>query len=276
MNAALNREQTKYWQAPDLGNLELLRATYITHAFTRHTHQGYAIGVVERGAETFYYRGGIHVAPAGSIVVINPGEAHTGQAVDKRGWSYRMLYPEIALLQQAALEVSRQWQHLPDFPNPVIHDSYLAYLLRRLHIVLESSTSQTERETHFYSVMAQLIARHAEGYHNLNGVHSSQHAVYRAKEYLETHFTKNISLTELAKISNLSHYHFVRVFRDIVGLPPHAYLTQIRVERAKTLLAQAWPIAHVATETGFVDQSHLTRHFKRIVGVTPGQYLLGK
>ena len=65
------QEKVKFWLAQDLNNLELLRAKYITHTFSRHTHYGYAIGVIERGAETFYYRGDIHTAPAGSIVVIN-------------------------------------------------------------------------------------------------------------------------------------------------------------------------------------------------------------
>ncbi|MBI1877856.1 MAG: helix-turn-helix transcriptional regulator, partial [Chloroflexi bacterium] len=75
-------------------------------------------------------------------------------------------------------------------------------------------------------------------------------------------------------ISNLSPFHLLRAFRAELGLPPHAYLTQIRIERAKALLAQGWPVAQVAFETGFADQSHLTKRFKGIVGVAPGQYLL--
>ena len=71
-----HQEQVKFWLAQDLNNLELLRANYISHTFSRHTHDGYAIGVIERGAETFYYRGKTHTAPAGSLVVINPGEIH--------------------------------------------------------------------------------------------------------------------------------------------------------------------------------------------------------
>lgn len=75
----LKREQVKFWLQPEWDNLELLHATYITHAFARHVHETFAIGVIEKGAEAFSYRGGKHIAPAGSIVVINPQEVHTGK-----------------------------------------------------------------------------------------------------------------------------------------------------------------------------------------------------
>ena len=86
------------------------------------------------------------------------------------------------------------------------------------------------------------------------------------------HAADNVSLTELSGLVSLSPYRLVHVFRDTVGLPPHAYLTQVRVERAKRLLAAGQSVARVASEAGFVDQSHLTRHFKALTGVTPGRY----
>lgn len=113
------QEHVKFWQAPDLGKLDLLRATYFTHTFSRHSHNGYALGIIEHGAETFYYRGATHTAPAGSIVIINPGEVHTGQATNgTTGWKYRMLYPETALLQRAAQEVSPKKYLHARLPNP--------------------------------------------------------------------------------------------------------------------------------------------------------------
>lgn len=66
---------------PAVGGLELLRATYVTHTFAPHTHEGFALGVIEAGAQVFCYRGARHVAPAGCLVAINPGELHTGEAV---------------------------------------------------------------------------------------------------------------------------------------------------------------------------------------------------
>jgi AraC-like DNA-binding protein len=266
------QEQTKFWQAQDLGKLDLLRATYITHSFSRHVHQGYAIGVIERGAETFYYRGGNHTAPAGSIVVINPGEVHTGQAVNEKGWTYRMLYPNVALVQQAALQVSERWQTIPDFPQPVIWDQQLVSLIRHLHRILETSVDSLERESSFISILAQLVTRHAENRYRPRSITHEPQAIQQAREFIDAHHAENISLEQLAGLSALSPFHFVRLFREATGLPPHAYLTQVRIEKAKILLSQDWPIAQVGAEVGFVDQSHFTRRFKRIVGITPGQY----
>lgn len=275
MAAPTKKEKVKFWQAQDIGGVDLLRATYFTHAFSRHVHNGYAIGIIERGAETFYYRGATHVAPAGSVVVINPDEIHTGQAVvTEEGWSYRMLYPETALVQKAASSAFERWQGVPNFTNPVIWDETLVPLIRRLHVTLETSASALERETAFVTTLAQLIARHAKGWVEPRHLAASIRAINWSREYLEAHFDQNISLEQLADIANLSPYHFTRTFKEVVGLPPHAYLNHIRIERAKTLLTQGCPIAQIAAETGFVDQSHLTRRFKRIVGVTPGQYAI--
>lgn len=266
------QEKVKFWLAEDLNNLELLRARYITHTFSRHTHDGYAIGIIEHGAETFYYRRAVHIAPAGSIVIINPGEIHTGQAGDKTGWVYRMLYPSVELVQRAAAEAKGHWSDFPDFPNPVIQDKLMVNLIRRLHVVLEQSDSTLERESHFISTLAQLITRHADGRPHLHPAPIGHQSVKRTRDYIQAHYADNITLDQLSQVSGLSSFHLTRTFRNIVGVPPHLYLTQVRIERAKTLLADGWSIAQVAAETGFVDQSHFTKRFKAIVGITPGQY----
>jgi AraC-like DNA-binding protein len=267
-----NGETSKFWHAQDIGNVELLRATYITHAFSRHVHEGFAIGVIERGAETFYYRGGTHIAPAGTIVVINPGEVHTGEALDETGWTYRMLYPEAALLRQAASEASGRPRGIPFFPNPVIRDDYLAGLIRKLHFTLEKSDSALERQSHFLETFIQLVLRHADNRPVLPPMSGAHPGISQARAFLEAHYSQNVSLEQLSGIAGVSSFHLTRLFRESVGLPPHAYLNQVRIFHAKKLLTLGQPIAEVAFETGFADQSHLTRHFKRIVGVTPGQY----
>lgn len=269
-------EKTKFWLDPALSNLELLHATFVTHSFARHVHDGFAIGVIVEGAETFEYRRGNHVAPAGSVVVINPGEIHTGQAVTKNGWTYRMLYPEAEMLQQAASQVTGRPCDVPFFASPVIQDSPLAEYLLKFHHALEEPSSVLERQSHLLWIFGQLIVRHAGERPRLRAKKPGQEhqAVKRVQEYLEAHFPENLLLDELSQVANLSQFHMLRVFRREIGLPPHVYLTQVRIAHAKTLLAKGWPITTVAQETGFVDQSHLTRQFKRSVGVTPGQYLL--
>lgn len=266
------RETAKFWRDTAVPGLELLRATYITHAFAPHIHEGYALGVIDAGAETFTYRRGTHIAAAGSIVVINPGELHTGEAVTEQGWSYRMLYPDAALVRQAATEVMGRTTDFPFFPEPVFFDPELADALRHLHVSLEQAASPLERETRFLWTLAQLVSRHADSRPMAPRLKREREVAQRVRIYLDAHLAENITLDHLAQSVGFSRFHLLRVFRAEVGLPPHAYLTQARVWRAKALLAAGRPIAEVAIDVGFVDQSHLTRHFKRIVGVPPGQY----
>ncbi|WP_220201199.1 helix-turn-helix domain-containing protein [Reticulibacter mediterranei] len=96
--------------------------------------------------------------------------------------------------------------------------------------------------------------------------------IKRAKEYLREHYAEEVPLQELADAVNMSPFHLARLFRQMVGLPPHAYQTQLRLASAKTLLAQGYSVGYVAHETGFFDQSHFTQQFRRHFLLTPGSY----
>lgn len=267
------QEKTHFWHNYALGeSFEALKATYITHAFARHTHEGFAIGVIEKGAETFYYRGGMHLAPAGSVVVINPGELHTGQAVTDEGWAYRMIYPDAELLRRAAADIAGHPVQIPYFAAPVISDSLVFERLRWAHLMLELSPSRLEQESYLLSALTLLIQRHADVRLSPPALNNAHDSLERAQGYIQAHYAEDISLDALAQQVFLSPYHLSRLFRDYTGLPPHAYLNQIRVSRAKDLLNRGMPIVEVAQATGFADQAHLTKAFKRIVGVAPGQY----
>lgn len=257
------QERTKFWHINDV---ELLHAYYITHSFDRHIHEGYAIGVIEQGAEKFYYRGGNHVAPAGSVVVINPGEIHTGQAITQEdGWKYRMMYPSIATMQQFNGTI-------PYFGDPVIHDKTLAAMMHRAHTILETSDSNLERDSYLHLVFETMVNQYAVNRTIQRRISNEPSIVQKIRTYIENNYAENITLDELTSLAGLTPYHLVRVFHQQVGLPPHKYLIHVRIERAKALLKMGETLAQVAFMTGFTDQSHFTRRFKRVVGVTPGQY----
>ncbi|MDY6987357.1 MAG: AraC family transcriptional regulator [Thermodesulfobacteriota bacterium] len=273
MNAPASQEQVKLWRLPELGLLELMHATYVTQTFPRHTHEGFGVGVIERGALGFFYRGENVVASPGAISLVNPGEVHTGHAAEESGWTYRMFYFNAPLLQEAACQIAGRPKDIPFFKAGVIRDHDLAGSIHCLHVRLEETGKSTlEKESRLLWMLTHLITRHADAPPPLKTVGRERTRVKRVREYMEAHFHQDISLNRLASLANLSPFHFVRVFRKELGLPPHTYLTQVRVNRAKALLAKGRKIADTALQTGFVDQSHLTRHFKRITGVTPGQY----
>lgn len=273
MHLANIKEKTKFWRVPQLGDLELLRASYVKQTFDKHFHEGYAVGVIESGALAFDYRGEQVVATPGDINLAIPGETHNGFAATSQGWRYRMFYLPARLLQQAVSEVAGREKGMPYFLRGVIQDPPLARQIRALHVALEGpETSLLEEESRLLCVLAKLAMRHAEEPPLPVTIGRSRHAVARAREYLEANFVENVSLDQLSRVAGLSRFHFLRLFRREVGLPPHTYLNQVRVHRAKDLITLGLPLVEAALAVGFVDQSHLTRQFKRRLGVTPGAY----
>lgn len=258
---------------PHLDNIELLHAAYVTQTFTRHFHENFALGVIEHGALGFSYQGEHVIAPRGSISLAFPGETHGGHAVTSQGWQYRMFYLYISLLEKAYLEISGAKRRLPFFRPGVIHDDYLASIILHLHHSLEGTAdSRLEQESQLLWMLIQLIMRHADEPPTMQSIGNEHESIQRVRTYIHDCYRENMSLTHLSSIAHLSPFHLIRTFRNEVGLPPHRYLMQVRTMEAKKLISRGCSIVHAAYETGFADQSHLTRHFKRIYGMTPGHY----
>ncbi|MEW6349237.1 MAG: AraC family transcriptional regulator [Thermodesulfobacteriota bacterium] len=334
MNRKTTKESVRYWKIPQFGGVDLLRASYVTQTFAKHSHDVYAVGVVERGALGFEYRGERLVASSGTVNLVIPGEPHTGFPATEGGWTYRMFYLDATFMAQVASKIADRTQAMPVFRAGVLHDPQLARSLAGLHLAMEPRTgalltagsatdagSQPDQsrgacpvddseaegliglsdpvafpealgtdvhdpsskgghtvdldgtvESLFLLTLATWIARHAENPPAMPSFKAERTAVRLARKYIESHFPEPISLDELAAIAGMSPFHLLRVFRQELGLPPHAFLTQVRVRHARGLIGRGRTLAEAAVETGFVDQSHLTRHFKRILGMTPGQY----
>jgi AraC-like DNA-binding protein len=162
---------------------------------------------------------------------------------------------------------------MPFFPIPVVSDRSLNAPILKLHQVLEvETTSALEQQSLVLDTLAQLILQYTEEPPTLRAIGQERTYIQRVRDYIEDHYAENIFLEQLAQVANLSPFHLNRAFSKEFGLPPHAYQTQSRIARSRTLLLDGWSIAQVAHETGFSNQSHFGWHFKRIVGVPPGQY----
>lgn len=265
----LDRERARRWRDPALGSVEFLSATYFTHSYAPHSHEEYAIGVIEDGAEAFDYRGAMHTATPGSVVLLMPDEIHTGHAAPgARGWQYRMLYPGTELVRAASGGAG----DTVFFPTPVIDDPELASGILAFHRAAESGASLVARESGLLSILSAAIRRHARGTSTDHRTRNDHAAARLIREYIDANYTRNLSLAELAAVARLSPFHLNRIFRAAIGLPPHRYLEQVRVRRARALLGGDRSLSWIALEAGFVDQPHFTRHFKRHLGVTPGEY----
>lgn len=241
----------------------------------KQSHEEYQVCLSLDFPGEYRYRGGRHAVPIGSLSVIHPGEAHSSQDPHDRetAATYRLLYVRPSAMQEAAsAAVAGRYRGLPTFPEPVFLDMILARDFLDLHIASEASASRLEQDSRLLGVLTRFVSRRADARATLAPPGRERRAVRLAREYLEDNLTESVSLECLARVANLSPFHLARVFGEEVGIPPHAYQTQARVRRARDLLLRGLPVARVAQETGFADQSHLTRHFKRLIGVPPGSY----
>ncbi|REE97298.1 helix-turn-helix transcriptional regulator [Thermomonospora umbrina] len=246
--------------------LDLMAARLGRTHFAPHTHDEYAIGACVAGLEVIRYRGELHYSGPGSIVAIEPGEPHTGGPAIADGMAYRVMYPGSSLLADATAVV-------PHFREPVIEDPGLAEALRLAHVALSRGDDPLEGEARLLSVLAELVRRHAAPVPLGDGGPDDSGWVARTvMERLADQITGPPSLAEIAAELGMSRFRLLRSFRETAGMPPYAWLAQHRVNRARALLESGHRPAEAAALTGFADQAHLTRWFRRVLGVTPGAF----
>ncbi len=265
--------------------LDLLHAR-MAEPFAPHVHDGFSIGACTEGLEMIRYRGRRHYAAPGSVVILEPGEAHTGGPSGGANFVYRVMYPPAELLGDGA-------DRPPRFPEPVVMDPALAGEMRRVHAALSQAargseplgpgpvrtglvgTEPLEAESRLCWLLGELVRRHASPAAPAGVQPSGGALARRVMGRLADQLTCPPALAELAVEAGLSRYQLLRSFRAEVGMPPYAWLAQHRVARARMLLEHGHRPAEAATLTGFADQAHLTRWFRRVVGVTPGAYRNG-
>ncbi|MDR3631103.1 MAG: AraC family transcriptional regulator [Desulfocapsaceae bacterium] len=268
-----NREYATIREIPELPGLTLMHASYITQNFAKHSHDGFAFGVIEEGVLEFSYRGEKLAACPGIINLVNPGEPHDGHAATEGGWTYRMFYFDTGLLQRAADEIGGKAADLPFFQDGVINDSDLAAEIHSFHTSsFDETVGRLEMESRLLHMLVRFIRRHADASYPILRAGRERPSVSAVKRMIDDLFHQDISLADLAAESGLSPYHLIRVFKAETGLTPHRYLTQVRVRRAEQLIRRGEDLADTAYKVGFADQSHLNRHYKAIIGVTPGAY----
>ena len=237
----------------------------------------YTFGLIEAGVEEFDYGATVQRAGPGAVALLDPEVVHTGQAATPAGWTYRVLYPEVSVVTAVAEQLG--WRPgTPRFPQTVLYDARSAAILRSAHRAAEHGDQLASSSLLNVALAGLLRAHAADGLAPTRDAISAASAglaptaVQTACELLHERLAEPPTLAELAAITGLSQFTLLRAFRAQTGLPPHAYLNQLRVRRARSLLDDGRPPADVAALTGFADQAHLTRHFKRVVGVPPGAY----
>ena len=265
------KEWTKIYHNTQL-DVGLLHARFIQHAYPRHSHDYYVVSLIERGRQSFTHRGTKYVTPPGGVILINPEAVHTGEAVDEQGFELCSIYPKTAHMNMAMMELTGRSQALPFFANVRVDDPWARRSILALHRAMSQGADTMECESRFMYTLAQLIKRYGDASFTEQNPGTEKKTILKARRYIEDFFTQDISLSLVAQHVALSPYYFLRAFCAEVGMPPYAYLESIRIRRTQKLLEAGKPLADIAAEVGYSSQSHMTRCFKRVIGVTPGQY----
>src|SRR5262245_27003688 len=181
------REKATSWRVAGIEGLECFRAWAITHHYGRHSHEGYAIGVIEAGVGGNHCRGSLHYFPAGRLVVMNPDEAHTGFAAGTQPLTYRMFYLSPAAFQEMLPERAL----LPHFREISLDDSYWAGQLRALHRLLETGGDYLEQQTRFIETFTAFAAAygHSAG---PEAATCEPQAIRQVKAFLQAHYQRNV------------------------------------------------------------------------------------
>ncbi|MDT8903289.1 AraC family transcriptional regulator [Anaeroselena agilis] len=262
-----------YFRAGDIQGLELYRGVGVTRHVPRHVHGMFSLSVAEAGVRISESKRQKYRITPGSIFVSEWGEAHAGDIPSGTSYSSRSLRISRELFASLLAELPGREASEAHFPMPLVDDAELYGKIFCLHMLVASPESQLAKECLLREVFSLLVNRHSRRKDDWPAVGDETAAVRRVCDYLGDCCRENVSIGTLAAIAGFSPFHLCRVFERAVGVPPHVYQLDVRLTKAAELLAGGRKIITVALETGFCDQSHFHKAFKRKFGVTPRQYL---
>ncbi|MGI5880513.1 MAG: AraC family transcriptional regulator [Syntrophomonadaceae bacterium] len=256
-----DNRKIEFRKYPDILGLSYVCGKDINHSFQRHVHSTCCINITlksNRGSSRPGYYGCVK---AGDIEIINPGEPHELFPWEGNLYSYQVL----------CFDISKYFSQIPEFLPGPIKDQLLLRKICQLGQYSVEKFSLIEIEEKLLNIIEHLMIYRK---FNKSSVPTcNMRVVNKAKVYLEENYARNISIQQLSREIGLSPYHLIRVFKNQVGLSPHEYMNNYRIRQARIMLEDGKRLVEAAMMTGFVDQAHFSRCFKKIMGVPPGYYV---
>ncbi|KUN79953.1 helix-turn-helix transcriptional regulator [Streptomyces griseoruber] len=257
------QQEVSAWRPRIPGVVEVFHAHFTAYAYPMHVHDVWTLLIVDDGAVRYDLDRHRHGTPHDTVTLLPPLVPHNGSAATSRGFRKRVLYLDGTRLGEDLVGAA--------VDRPDLRDPVLRRRVGHLHTALARPGDELEAESRLTLIGERLRDHLRRAVHP--AVRSPDPALARRlRELLDASVVQGIGLEEAARTLRAHPAHLVRAFSGAYGIAPHQYLTSRRVERARRLLLDGVPAGEVAVAAGFFDQSHLTRHFRRSVGVTPGRY----
>lgn len=236
--------------------------------YARHSHEVFSIGAITGGQSTYLHEKNQQTISIGTVVLMNPGDVHACNPIDDQPWSYIMLYVDaqwLGRVQQACGVEGFRAVPAISSTDPQLFKGLLD-LHRTLIDPALDSLEKHEAAVAFFTLMQQRLGGFDAPLKKVNV------KLERAAQFINQHFLRAIRLEEICQAAHLSEAYLIRAFEQHYHMTPHAYLINRRIQHAQAQLLDGETIADIAQQSGFADQAHFQRAFKKHLAATPGQY----
>lgn len=257
-----------------LEGMDVLRSNCCSHRYSAHAHESFVVAAFSGGAQKYRIGKTQGVALPGTVMIIPCGEIHTGESALKNGsWSYSAFYPGPEIFERMSEHIFGHTRGSLDFGSSfLIEDEELALNIVQAATITLESIDLLEKQEVVQGVFDILIKRYSLRDGSRPSLSIPNAPIQKSIEYIADNIYNQLSIHEISKISGLSDYHFMRLFKSKINMTVHQFVTYRRLQKARALLIDGMPVASVGPSVGFYDQSHFTRHFRRAYGVTPYRY----
>ncbi|WP_404458278.1 helix-turn-helix domain-containing protein [Oceanobacillus kapialis] len=246
-----------------VAGITALSASMVDFKYKKHAHQEYAIGVTLRGIQHFHMDGSLQLSYQNGVMLFNPEQAHDGMAHDKAGLDYVMLYIDPQMLLEATHK-----KELVKFSKPIVYDYGLEQRILNLSKAILDERDGALCTELFISLTDILVQNDL-----MTNYKKDNTLIKKAKELLHANLESVLKLDEIGNELNLSKFQFIRLFKSHTGITPYQYYLNCKVERAKQLIEKDRDIYAAVAACGFVDLTHLNKHFKSVYGITAFEYM---
>jgi len=239
-----------------------LSASFTDFTYKKHCHEEYALGVTLRGIQQYNLDGSFHSSYENGVMLFNPEQIHDGKAHDSTGLDYVMLYIEPMLFVELLGK-----KDIVRFASPIVYNQTLRNSI--LHL---SSAILTEKDEALCTELLLSLVDNFNPTHICTECKKDHTLIKKAKEMIYSNLEEVLSLDALCKELAMSKFQLIRLFNANLGISPYQYFIFCKVHRAKQLLEKNKDVYSAIAECGFVDLSHLNKHFKKIYGITAFEY----
>lgn len=250
-------------------HIKAYRLEGIVQPFPNHFHECYVFGYIEAGSRYLSCKGNDYILRKGHMVIFNVHDNHGCAQCGDEALDYRAINVPKEIIQSITFEITGLYE-VPQFMKTVIMNEDAVSYLRSLHEMIVNKDVSLGKEEMFMLLISCLLQAYAQPFTYPKP--SCTKEIEIACNFIKEHYMEAISLNQIGNVAHLSTSTLLRMFTKTKGVTPYQYLESIRIHKAKKFLEQGKMPIDVAMKVGFCDQSHFTKYFNRLIGLSPGMY----